>query len=170
MTQQQAEFDRIRGYLQQQASQRSVEELIVRVQEAVAELHAAAEEIDAELLDRVPPGETWTPAACLGHSTGSNLQVAEQISGVALNGKLEAGTERPSGATREQMLEGHSAGLASLFEGVRKADPAAHLEVKWRHPMFGELNWREWLLFLRIHARDHARQLAAMKTAFGEGR
>lgn len=44
MTQPQDELDRIRGYLQQQASQRTIDELIGRVQEGVDDLAAAARE------------------------------------------------------------------------------------------------------------------------------
>ncbi|MDZ7728356.1 MAG: hypothetical protein U5Q44_09305 [Dehalococcoidia bacterium] len=45
---------------------------------------------------------------------------------------------------------------------MQDADPSAFLDVTWTHPMFGELNWREWFLFMRIHSKDHARQLQAM--------
>ena len=53
------------------------------------------------------------------------------------------------------------------LEHIRAADPNANLDTKWRHPMFGDLNWREWLLFLRIHAQDHARQLEKMDAQGG---
>ena len=54
---------------------------------------------------------------------------------------------------------------AALFEHVRRADPNAHLERTIDHGMFGQLNWRETLLFLRIHDLDHARQLQAIASA-----
>jgi hypothetical protein len=44
---------------------------------------------------------------------------------------------------------------------VLAADPTAHLDRSIYHPIFGNLNWREALLFLRIHDLDHARQIQA---------
>jgi DinB superfamily len=53
----------------------------------------------------------------------------------------------------------------ALFERVRRADPVAHLDRTIEHPMFGPLNWRETLLFLRLHDLDHAGQLKKIATA-----
>jgi hypothetical protein len=47
----------------------------------------------------------------------------------------------------------------ALFERVLRADPTARLDKRIEHGMFGTLNWRETLLFLRLHDLDHARQL-----------
>jgi hypothetical protein len=68
-------------------------------------------------------------------------------------------------ADRAVLLARHSEAIESLYAHVREADPSAFLDVKWSHPFFGDLNWREWLLFLRIHTKDHARQLASMTAA-----
>jgi hypothetical protein len=46
-----------------------------------------------------------------------------------------------------------------LFERVLRADPLANLERPIEHRMFGPLNWREALLFMRLHDLDHAGQL-----------
>jgi hypothetical protein len=48
---------------------------------------------------------------------------------------------------------------------VRDADPEGFLETTWPHRFFGDLNWREWLLFLELHCADHAAQLEAMLNA-----
>jgi len=56
----------------------------------------------------------------------------------------------------------------ALFERVLRADPLAYLKTPIEHGMFGTLNWRETLLFMRLHDLDHARQLqkiAAVLTA-----
>ena len=37
------------------------------------------------------------------------------------------------------------------------------------HRMFGPLNWREALLFMRLHDLDHAGQLKKIAAAFGAG-
>lgn len=161
------EQERIRGYLQQQASAKSIEELIERVQQGVDELHAAANAVPASSLATNPPGDEWSPLDCLRHSVQSNAQASQQILHVALTGERPAGDEPDFGTDREQLIAKHSEAIESLYAHVREADPSAYLDVRWPHPFFGDLNWREWLLFLRIHCKDHAQQLTAMNGALG---
>ena len=47
----------------------------------------------------------------------------------------------------------------ALFARVARAEPSARLDVTIEHFMFGSLNWRETLLFMRLHDLDHAGQL-----------
>lgn len=155
-------MDRIRSYLQQQASQRTIDELIERVQEANDELAIAARAVPEASLSVIPPGDEWTPMDCLRHAASSNMHVAQQVLFAALEGTLPSAGEPELPADREAVIAAHAEAIDSLYEHVRAADPGANLDLKWKHPFFGDLNWREWLLFLRIHARDHARQLAAM--------
>ena len=54
-----AEFERIRGYLQQQAAQKSVAELFERVREGMNELIAVARAVPAGKLETHPPGDDW---------------------------------------------------------------------------------------------------------------
>ena len=161
------EFARIRTYLQQQAGEKSIEDLIGRVQEGMDELAAAGRSIDPARFAEVPPGETWSPRDCLTHAAASNIHVAQQVLYVAHTGELPIEGEPTLPADREQILVRQAEAIASLYEHVREARPDAYLEVTWQHPFFGDLNWREWLLFLRIHCRDHARQLTAMKESLG---
>ncbi len=49
-----------------------------------------------------------------------------------------------------------------LIAVVLQADPQAHLDIVWGHNEFGKMNWREWLLFARVHTLDHARQMQAI--------
>ena len=52
-----------------------------------------------------------------------------------------------------------------LIAVVLQADPQAHLDIVWGHNEFGKMNWREWLLFARVHTLDHARQMQAIAAA-----
>jgi hypothetical protein len=54
-----------------------------------------------------------------------------------------------------------------LIAVVLRADPQAHLDIVWGHNEFGKMNWREWLLFARVHTLDHARQLQAIAAVVG---
>lgn len=157
------EAARIREYLRTNAAAASVEELIARVEEGVTELATAAAAIDESTFRTVPPNDEWTPINCLSHVVGWNLTCAQQVLWVALSGELppEQDTSLPAG--RSDILAVQREAIDSLYVHVREADPEAFLGTTWQHPFFGELNWREWLLFIRIHSRDHARQLASMR-------
>ena len=54
---------------------------------------------------------------------------------------------------------------ATLFQKIRGADPMARLDATIAHPFFGPLNWRETLLFMRLHDLDHAGQLTKVAAA-----
>ena len=56
-----AEFERIRGYLQQQAAEKSTAELFERVKEGMGELIASARAVPSALLATNPPGDDWAP-------------------------------------------------------------------------------------------------------------
>jgi hypothetical protein len=47
----------------------------------------------------------------------------------------------------------------ALFARALAADPSSRLERRIPHDRFGPLNWRETLLFLRLHDLDHAGQI-----------
>jgi len=70
--------------------------------------------------------------------------------------------QAPTNATREQMLADIGALREGLIAVVLQADPQAHLDIVWGHNEFGNMNWREWLLFARVHTLDHARQMQAI--------
>ncbi|HML97016.1 MAG TPA: DinB family protein [Tepidiformaceae bacterium] len=160
-----AEFGRIRAYLQQQAAEKSVPELFDRVKEGMAELVEAARSVPAALLTSHPPGDDWAPLDCLRHAVQSNLQVAQDVLHVALTGSRPGEPEPELAPDRDALIAAQEASLESLWAHLSEAEPHSNLHVTWPHPFFGELNWREWLLFLRIHAKDHARQLTAMREA-----
>jgi len=58
----------------------------------------------------------------------------------------------------------------ALFQRVLGADPAARLAATVEHPFFGPLNWRETLLFMRLHDLDHAGQLQKIAAALAPAR
>jgi len=73
--------------------------------------------------------------------------------------------QAPSGATREQLLADIERYRERLITVVLQADPQAHLDIVWGHNEFGKMNWREWLLFARVHTLDHAGQMQAIEAA-----
>jgi hypothetical protein len=70
--------------------------------------------------------------------------------------------------TREDMLTELQTLRERLIALVLQADPQAHLDITWGHREFGQMNWREWLLFSRVHTLDHARQMQAIAAAIAQ--
>jgi hypothetical protein len=159
------EFERIRGYLQEQASSKTIEELITRVEEGVTELEQAGRSVPESALKTIPPGEEWSPWQCISHIIETNLSVGRQVLHVAHTGELPPPEEPAVPDSVDAAFRHHREAMDSLYAHVRDAQPDAFLEVTWPHMMFGQLNWREWFIFLRIHCRDHARQLNTMLEA-----
>ena len=155
-------IERGRAYLKSKAAELSIEEIISKVGAAVARAHAAAATIPAERFGVSLAEGEWSGEECLRHLVEWDVRNAQQILYVALSGELPppAELELPSG--RDGLLARHREAIDSLFAHVREAVPDAFLRVEWEHPFFGALNWREWLLFLELHNRDHGGQLQAM--------
>jgi hypothetical protein len=157
---------RIRGYLTSQGAKLSPEAIIDKVQAAMAELEKAARAVPPARFARRPAPEEWSANEVMAHVVEAGRHFGDAIVCV-LDG-------RPPGAPRDAaardttvrpldewwaMLERDR---AALFARVRQAHPMARLEATIPHPFFGALNWRETLLFMRLHDLDHAGQLATI--------
>jgi hypothetical protein len=163
------EQERIRGYLVAQAAKLTPREIVEKVEVAMQQLRAAAGAVAPARFDDAPaPGE-WSANEVLAHVVESGRHFGGAI--VRLLEGQPAGAPRDAAArdTAPRPLDVWWALLqqdrAALFERVRVADPAARLEATVEHPFFGPLNWRETLLFMRLHDLDHAGQLQKIAAA-----
>lgn len=178
MTQQQAEpspqqaedAQRVRGYLVGQAAKRTPAQIVESVQQAHAEFLAALNGVPEAAFRQPPaPGE-WSAADVLNHVRLLALVDEIAIPGAALRGEQpQAVRDRiepaPADATRERYVREINGARERLCSAALAADPDAHLDVRWSVSVFGELNWREALLFARVHTIDHAKQMAAIAAA-----
>ena len=156
--------ERVRGRLQAEGRELDIEAIIERVQAAAERLAAAALAVPgAEFA--APRSEGRSAAECLAHAVERNVLHAQEVLYVALSGELppEPDVRVPDG--RDAQLTYHQQSLDSLYIHVRDADPEAFILTTWPHQFFGDLNWREWLLFIELHCADHAGQLEAMLNA-----
>lgn len=167
------EQQRIRGYLVSQAAKLTVPQLVEKLQQSLAEVRQAANAVPAAQFQERPAAEEWSAAEVMAHVLRTSGGIGQTIVGV-IEGRLTApGTlrdeieadDRPGEAAR--LCAELAAQRQRLFEQVLIADPEARTDVRWPHPAFGPLNWREWLLFMRIHDLDHARQMAAITAGQG---
>lgn len=172
MTQPPSENDRVRGYLIAQASKLSISELVDKVRKDTAPLKEAASLVPASRFNDRPAEGDWSAAEVWTHILEMNEHGARAIAGILDSGLLpERASDTISGETRADITSGdeyHGVYLRrreELLARVLKASGDEHLEIKINHPMFGDLSWREWLLFMRVHDLDHLRQLQGVAKA-----
>ena len=161
---------RIRGYLTAQGAKLSPKQLIGKVEEAMARLREAATAVPAaRFTDPPAPGE-WSANEVMAHVVEADRRFGGAIVRI-LDGRPPGEPQDVAARdTRPRPLDDWWSLLerdrAVLFQRVRSADPMANLQVTIPHPFFGALNWRETLLFIRLHDLDHAGQLAKVAGAF----
>ena len=164
------EQQRLRGYLQTQAAKLSVVELTEKVRSDMDQVRAAAAGVPADRFCDRPAEQEWSANEIMAHVLDGAAGVARAIVAVLDTGatpgplfdRIETTDDRRTAGEWWSALVVERDGL---FERVKAATGDEHLDVTWQHPFFGPLNWREWLLFLRVHDLDHARQIAAISAA-----
>jgi uncharacterized damage-inducible protein DinB len=161
------EVARVRSYLASQALRRTPEQLVEALREAHHQFLAAIAAVPETAFRTIPKEGEWSAADVLAHVRSIAAFDERSICGVIERGEQPADVDdaleqAPKHATREQMLADIEALRERLIAVVLQADPQAHLDIVWGHNEFGNMNWREWLLFARVHTLDHARQMQAI--------
>ena len=161
---------RIRGYLVAQGAKLSPAAIVEKVQQAMADLKAAAAAVPTARFGERPAPEEWS-----GNEVMAHVVAADGYFGGGIQ-RLLAGQPpppRPGGRgvegapllTAEAWYKALAQQRDALFTAVLAADPAAAPDQRIEHPMFGPLTWRETLLFTRLHDLDHTGQLQKIATA-----
>src|SRR6266478_2540055 len=133
---------RIRSYLQAQAAKLSPAEVVEKVRAAMAELRAALFAVPVGRFTVRPADDEWSADEVMAHVVSAGAHFGGAIARI-----LDAGAPaRPPAAWWDLLVQDRTV----LFEHVLRADPDAHLDRAIEHGMFGPLNWRETLLFLRL--------------------
>ena len=155
---------RIQSYLQGQGAKLSPADIIGKVRAAMDEVRAALFSVKAQELNRRPEGDEWSANEVMAHVVSAGAHFGNGImrvldgaaAGPAVADRIEVGVPIRSAETWWDLF---ARDREALFTRVLRADPDEHPERVIAHPMFGSLNWREALLFLRLHDLDHAGQL-----------
>jgi uncharacterized damage-inducible protein DinB len=163
------EEQRIRSYLQAQGAKQPPPALVDKVREAMAQLRAAAAAVPPARFDERPaPGE-WSANEVMAHVVDAGRHFGGAIVRLLDGQPAPALRDAPAAEAPRRTAGEWWAGLdrdrAALFERVLAADPQSRLDATVEHPFFGPLNWRETLLFMRLHDLDHAGQLAKIAAA-----
>lgn len=117
------------------------------------------------------PGEgQWCIDEVVRHLAHANNRVAGLIEALT-NGHVPGGEPEMGYVPRDKRsFEEVKADLMDSFEMLRDdfaniTDPEANLDVKYKHPFFGELNAREWFVFTFVHASAHIQQIERIKSS-----
>lgn len=170
MTARSVEEQRIRSYLEAQGAKLTPTQIVEKVRAAMTALYEAAASVpEARFHERPAPGE-WSANEVLAHVCDAGAHFADGIVRALDGAGPLPHRERPAeaAAPRRSLDEWWRMLVrdrSALFARALGADAGAHLEQSIDHGMFGALNWRETLLFLRVHDLDHAGQLEKIAAA-----
>ena len=153
------------AYIRHQAA-KSLSELAALMERTGAECAHCLESV-TDTQASFSHGEEWSMKEVLGHMLGSSAAINHEIAGLA------AGREsRPPGRTGitaggDRPIEELRGSLADLWVEtgrlVASLPEDGNLERTWDHPWFGPLNFKEWIVFQRLHAMDHVQQMERLK-------
>lgn len=161
------DLDRVLSYLQAQAAKLSVPELVDKVRNDAEQMREAMSSISPDRFNEAPMLGEWSGNQIAAHIVTTGDDFARAIEEIVA-GRSPSETPIDALADDIEVLSAdewwarHAANRERLFKAVAAADPEGHLDKSISHPLFGDLNWREALLFLRVHDLDHARQFAAL--------
>jgi uncharacterized damage-inducible protein DinB len=165
------EQKRIRGYLVAQGAKLSPGEIADKVRAAMRDLRAAADAVPAARFAERPAPDDWSGNEVMAHVIDAGRHFGDAIvrildgqPGGAARDRLERDVPRRSLADWWAIFEKDR---TALFQRVGAADPQARLDATVEHMFFGPLNWREALLFMRLHDLDHAGQMQKIAAALG---
>ena len=165
-----AENERVRGYLVAQAGRHDWPALWPRVVGPRTELLAEIASVSEEQASFKPAADDWSIRECVEHVLRVSRGTLALIEGLAEGKPPDQGAGAPSdrdGASLAE-LRARLAEHSSRYAGLLGRLPAApDLELTAPHRLFGELNSRQWFLFQRLHDTDHLGQIRAVKEAAG---
>lgn len=164
---------RVRRYLVSQANKLSIADLVQKVRADTAPLRTTGAAVPAAHFTERPASNDWSAAEVYTHILDINERGARAIEGILDHGTLPppisdtiAGGARAGLTDAEQYWQVYIARREALLERALHATGDERLDIKIVHNQFGALSWREWLLFMRVHDLDHARQLQAVTAHF----
>lgn len=161
------ETQRIRSYLQAQAAKLTPQELVIKLHNDSLQLRAAALAFPEARFAEAPAEGEWSANEVMQHvvstSDAFGLAIEDTLRSAEVNPGLDDRLSHDvTSRSAEEWWALHETNRERLFSVVLSAPTDANLDQTINHPMFGDLNWRETLLFLRVHDLDHARQITAI--------
>lgn len=156
------EYARIRSYLTSQGARWSAQEIAEKIEIAYGEFaQAVSRSLSSAQLSFKPTPEDWSIVEVMTHITNANTGTCTTMLALAAGKEVKRGDSRPVVTADDDMAAIVAANKDFVFRSIREFPENPELESTAPHSMFGPLNCKEWLLFIRIHTLDHANQIKA---------
>lgn len=154
----------VMSYLKYQAA-KGAGDLVVLIQRGAKMMEEALAGVtEAQARFRPAEGE-WSIGEVLRHVEASSRGCADLVAALARGEKGAQPFDIPPLPGDDSLGELRSR-VAGAFDGVQNAVISleeANLEATAHHPFFGELNHKEWAVFVYVHSRDHVNQIEQVK-------
>ena len=166
----QDEQQKLQGYLRSQGAKLSAEQVRDRIQEASDEFLGVVQGAPEALVRKAPAAGEWSLAELLDHVVFTLERITGVIGGRKPPAPLEIGaTSGIAGLPWRDLLTRLSRSQAALSALLTANHHEPHVDLRVPEGDFGELNWKEYALILRLHYKDHAGQARKTLEAFGPG-
>ena len=160
----QHEQEKLRSYLAAQSTKLSAVEIRQRLDEAAREFFKTIEGITDATAHRPPAPAEWTVAEVVDHVTltlADATEIMKALAGGKLAQPFREHRPRPAQAA-EPIAEvvsrlRRSQAAVTDFLDAQTGEP--HLELRVSESFFGNVNWKAYALILRLHYKDHTRQV-----------
>ena len=172
---QQAEFDRMHGYLTAQGERHSLPELWPRATRARLQLIDALDGVSDEQAAWSPTPEDWSIKEAALHALNSSRNVRRTLVGLVSNAAPDSFPDpseiepprRTTDATLDALRHQIRQDAIDWAACIHQLPERPALTPTAPHSQFGDLHARAWYLFQRVHDIDHANQIDAVKQAPG---
>ncbi|MDA0352778.1 MAG: DinB family protein [Chloroflexi bacterium] len=168
---QQAEFDRMRGYYLKQGERYSFSELWPRAVQARLELLDSLAGISDAEAAWSPSAEDWSIKEVALHVINGSRNTRRVVQALSAGDTADSSNIDPprktTEATMDQLRDQLREDGIDWAAATQELPPKPALEPTAPHSMFGELHARAWYLFQRTHDLDHKGQIEAVKAAAG---
>ena len=159
---------RIKGYLHAQAAKLTVPQLVAKLRTDAEPLRDVLSALPAGRFRERPAAGEWSAAEVWTHVLDMSERGSAAVLAIIAGGRPAQLSDRISGGDRSHLAgpddywREFESGRERFYAKVLEARGDEQLDVVLEHPTFGALNWREWMLFMRVHDLDHLRQLQAV--------
>lgn len=172
-------------------------EIVAEIERERQALYGSVEDLSQAQLDLRPDTESWSAGELLHHLYLSETSIIKMLAmqtekaghdglgadvsdGTMLGSLDRFGIETVTrkvqapefiapqkGLTKEELLAVLKRSRAELLAVIERAAAYDLSQLVFPHPMLGQLNLYQWILFIGKHEQRHRKQIMAVRTALG---
>ena len=153
------------SYIRHQAS-KSLGDLVTLIERTAADCDRCLKDVSEEQAT-FRYDEEWCIKEVLGHmlvsGAGVNREIANLVEDRPSAREARMGVVSDADRAMRELRQALADMWAETGRLVGSLPEDGNLERTWDHPLFGSLNFREWIAFQRLHAMDHVQQMEKVK-------